>query len=122
MSLTEGLAVLVTTRNLIALNALEPENIKPYLAVAQSVLLLPIRLNFVAVLALFGALNLWCVAQNGFSLWLGFFLLIVVPTLWVFFKTTGAGIMHLYAVQPWRSRKKTIKKATQPNEENHKSN
>jgi len=106
VSLTEGLAVLITTRNLIALNALDPENIKPYLSVAQSVLLMPIRLNFVAVLALFAALNLWAVAQNGIWLWLGFFLLIVCPTLFVFLRTTGAGIMHLYTVQPWRSRKK----------------
>lgn len=65
VSLTEGLAVLITTRNLIALNALEPENIKAYLSVAQSVLMIPIRLNFVAVLALFGALNMWAYAQNG---------------------------------------------------------
>jgi hypothetical protein len=110
VSLTEGLAVLITTRNLIALNALEPENIKPYLSVAQSVLLLPIRLNFVAVLALFAALNLWAAAQNGFWLWFGFFFLIVCPTVFVFLKYTGAGIIHLYSVQPWRSHKEKIDK------------
>jgi hypothetical protein len=106
VSLTEGLVVLVTTRNLIALNALEPDNVKPYLAVAQNVLLMPIRLNFIAVLALFAALNLWAYAQNGLYLWIGFFLLIQCPALFVYFHTAGSGIMHLHKVQPWRSRKK----------------
>ena len=105
VSLTEGLAVLITTRNLIALNALEPENIKPYLSVAQSVLLLPIRLNFVAVVALIAALNCWTFHQNGVYLWLGFFLLVCVPCVYIFLFAAGSSIKYLFLVQPWRTRK-----------------
>jgi hypothetical protein len=105
VSLTEGLAVLITTRNLIVLNALEPENIKPYLSVAQGVLLMPIRLNFVAVVALIAALNCWTFHQNGVYLWLGFFLLVCVPSVYIFLFAAGSSIKYLFLVQPWRTRK-----------------
>jgi len=65
-AIIEGVTVLITTRNLIALNALDLTNIKEYLMVAADTLMVPVRLNFIAVCALFAALNLWAYIQSGF--------------------------------------------------------
>ena len=104
-TITEAVCLLVAIRNLIVLNLVEQNNASEFMQESSGVMLAPVRLNFIAVLSTFLALNFFSVYSYGLDNWFAFFFIIIVPCLFVMLKSIGSGIQGFHKVQPWHREK-----------------
>jgi len=100
-TITESVCLLVAIRNLIVLNLVECHNASEFMLKGAGVMLMPVRLNFVAVLATFLALNFFSIYSYGNTNWLGFLIIIIIPCVLVMLHSIGAGIAAFHSTQPW---------------------
>jgi len=100
-TITESVCLLVAIRNLIVLNLVESHNASEFMLKGAGVMLMPVRLNFVAVLATFLALNFFSIYSYGETNWLGFLIIIIIPCVLVMLHSIGAGIAAFHSTQPW---------------------
>jgi hypothetical protein len=104
-TITESVCLLVAIRNLIVLNLVESHNASEFMGKGSDVMLMPVRLNFVAVLATFLALNFFSIYSYGQLNWLGFLIIIIIPCVVIMLHSIGAGIAVLHSTQPWHREK-----------------
>lgn len=104
-TLAESVCLLVAIRNLIVLNLVENHNASEFMGKGSDVMLMPVRLNFVAVLATFLALNFFSIYSYGQLNWLGFLIIIIIPCVIIMLHSIGAGIAALHSTQPWHREK-----------------
>ena len=104
-TLAESVCLLVAIRNLIVLNLVENHNASEFMRKGSDVMLMPVRLNFVAVLATFLALNFFSIYSYGQLNWLGFLIIIIIPCVIIMLHSIGAGIAALHSTQPWHREK-----------------
>jgi len=104
-TLAESVCLLVAIRNLIVLNLVENHNASEFMRKGADVMLMPVRLNFVAVLATFLALNFFSIYSYGQLNWLGFLIIIIIPCVIIMLHSIGAGIAALHSTQPWHREK-----------------
>jgi hypothetical protein len=98
----ESVVVLLCIRNILVINLVEESNMDEYTKLAGDVMLLPTKLNFVAVLTMFLALVCFAFWQFYFLAVIVFAAFVLIPAVVVLVTSIGKGIRYFDAIQPWR--------------------
>jgi hypothetical protein len=104
---TEAAAVLVCLRNVLAVKLVEEHNIHQFTALAHSALLIPNKLNVLAVLSLISGLLSYGYLKFGAYRFFFFLVVVALPSAATTNFHIALGIKSLYAVQPWNDSSKS---------------
>jgi len=99
----EAVAILVCLRNIMAVKMVEVHNIHKYTELAHNALLLPNKLNVLAVVSLIIALLTYGYWKFGTTRFVFFLVVVVIPSMTATNFYIACGIKALFAVQPWGS-------------------
>eukprot|EP00596_Hydrurales_sp_CCMP1899_P001043 CAMPEP_0119039214 /NCGR_PEP_ID=MMETSP1177-20130426/8609_1 /TAXON_ID=2985 /ORGANISM="Ochromonas sp, Strain CCMP1899" /LENGTH=289 /DNA_ID=CAMNT_0007002849 /DNA_START=315 /DNA_END=1184 /DNA_ORIENTATION=- len=100
----EGISVLLCIRNLLVINLVDSENLTEFITFSADVLMMPIRLNFIAILAMVGSLICYSLWQFGEEVTIFFSIVVILPSLILLLFYIGKGISDFNAVQGWDKR------------------
>lgn len=104
----EAISVLLCIRNLLVISLIDAENMTEFITISADILMMPMRINFVAVLSMVVSLLFYSLWQYGFNTTMVFFFAVILPCLLHLLHYIGKGIANFNAVQGWTTRKEEM--------------
>jgi hypothetical protein len=102
----EGISVLICIRNLVLVSLANPENISEFVKLSTGGLMMPTRLNFLAVLSMAGSLISYSMWQYDAQATIIFSLILIFPLISILLYYLGIGVRDLHAIQGYSAKQK----------------